>query len=101
MDNDSKQYCSICQQVHLSCATATFKALKRQLEIASNALILLEKAAFDCGTSSDNPDTCGVCHLHFAECEDDKYCVANENDILIGYEPACPGARVRAVLNGN
>jgi hypothetical protein len=64
----------------------------------------LTKAALDCGISSDNPDTCGVCHLHFAECEEDQVCVGdevNEHDIPIGRAPACPGARVRAVLNGN
>jgi hypothetical protein len=59
-------------------------------------------AARDCGTSVDNPDTCGVCHLHFAECEADEWCVGdevNEHDIPIGREPACPGARVRAALS--
>jgi hypothetical protein len=62
----------------------------------------LTRAAFDCGTNSDNPDTCGVCHLHFAECELDQVCVGdevNEHDIPIEREPACPGARVRAVLS--
>jgi hypothetical protein len=61
----------------------------------------LADASRDCGTSVDNPDTCGVCHLHFAECEADERCVGdevNEHDIPIGREPVCPGARVRAAL---
>lgn len=60
-------------------------------------------AASDCGTDVNNPDTCGVCRLHFAECEVDQYCVGdevNEHDVPIGREPACPGARVRAALYG-
>ena len=62
----------------------------------------LESAARDCGVDVNNPDTCGVCHKHFAECEEDQNCVGDEtdtNDIPIGREPACPGARVRAALH--
>jgi len=43
----------------------------------------LAQAARDCGTSPDNPGTCGVCGKHFAGCE-----------------TACPGARVRVALIG-
>lgn len=61
----------------------------------------LRKAAFDCGTDSDNPDTCGVCHKHFADCEMER--MTHDDDLPFDRAktfPACPGARVRAALIG-
>jgi hypothetical protein len=48
-------------------------------------------AAHRCGTDEDNPDTCGVCHLHFTACETDRFCDPTDDYV-------CPGARVRAAL---
>lgn len=59
------------------------------------------QAARDCGTHPVNDDTCGVCGLHFHECESEMRCVGDETDgrdIPIGREFACPGARVRLAL---
>lgn len=59
----------------------------------------LRAIAAECGTNTDNPDTCGVCHKHFGDCEkdrawqDDSAPMTHETSV-----PACPGARVRAVL---
>lgn len=72
--------------------------------MTQSALSKLLDAAQDCGTNWDNPDTCGVCHLHFHECEEDQFCVdlpGEEHldlDIPNGREPACPGARLRITL---
>lgn len=52
-------------------------------------------AAHLCGWDNDNPDTCGVCHKHFAECEQERVIVGDVND---ADEPACPGARVRRAM---
>jgi len=54
-----------------------------------------------CGTSWCNPDTCGVCKLHFHECEEDISCVGDEvdqHDIPTGREFSCAGARARLLL---
>jgi hypothetical protein len=71
-------------------------------EAGLSATPALLAAAEECGTSWDNPDTCGVCHKHFDECEEEQHCVGDEfapgRDIPLGREPACPGARVRAAL---
>jgi hypothetical protein len=64
---------------------------------------LLRTALADCATNETNPDTCGVCGLHFAECEDEHRAVGDEHDshdVPTGREPACPGARARVVLRG-
>ena len=50
-----------------------------------------------CGISRDNPDTCGVCGLHFADCEEE--CLVDEVDgtfFEIGF--ACPGAVARQIV---
>jgi len=63
------------------------------------ALHALREAAHDCGIDSNNPDTCGVCHKHFHECEQDR--VWQDDDLPMTAEnslPGCPGARLRAVL---
>ena len=63
----------------------------------------LRTALAECGTSTYNPDTCGVCRLHFAECEAEQRAVGDvvdEHDIPVGREPACGGARARALLKG-
>lgn len=54
-----------------------------------------------CGTSTDNPDTCGVCGKHFKECEEER--VAEEVETSDGTKLsddgfACPGARARELL---
>jgi hypothetical protein len=64
---------------------------------------MLHAVLVDCGTDTSNPDTCGCCHRHFAECDAHERAVGNvvnEHDIPIGREPACPGGRARAVLRG-
>jgi hypothetical protein len=63
------------------------------------SLNTLRVAAADCGTNTDNPDTCGVCHKHFDDCEADR--VWQDDTAPMTLETsfaACPGARVRAVL---
>ena len=56
----------------------------------------LTAALRDCGTSSDNPDTCAVCKLHFDECEMDVHTYDEAPPYLTF--PACPGARARTLL---
>ena len=46
----------------------------------------------DCAVNDDNPDTCGVCRLHFTECEAEQR-VRGEVT-----EAACAGARARETL---
>lgn len=52
----------------------------------------LVTAARNCGIDEENPDTCGVCGLHFAECEQDRYVGA------VSDTPCCTGAIVRKAL---
>jgi len=73
----------------------------QQLANAMSEIAALRAALQDCGTSEDNPDTCGVCGLHFAECEADqriKPTAGVENPTVIS-QPACAGARARALLS--
>lgn len=63
------------------------------------SLNALRMAAADCAANTDNPDTCGVCHKHFEDCETDR--VWQDETAPMTPETsmaACPGARVRAVL---
>ena len=46
----------------------------------------------DCAVNEDNPDTCGVCRLHFTECEAEQRVVGEAT------EAACAGARARETL---
>jgi hypothetical protein len=52
----------------------------------------------DCAVSTDNPDTCGVCSKHFADCEKATRATLDEQDRITVEEPSCPGARARALL---
>jgi len=61
-------------------------------------LRLLRLAAEACGTDNDNPDTCGVCHKHFAECEAERASHDDPPFTDANTFPACPGARVRQAL---
>jgi len=54
------------------------------------------EAARPCGTHPVNDDTCGVCGLHFAECEAERASDDDSPDATTF--PACPGARVRLAL---
>lgn len=51
-----------------------------------------------CATHPVNPDTCGVCGLHLNECDVDLVLVDCENPSG-PTEPACAGAKARALLN--
>jgi len=59
-------------------------------------LARLQRALEPCGTNTDNPDTCGVCHLHFHECFEDMAIDSDEPGASRFF--ACPGARARMVL---
>jgi len=52
-------------------------------------LCVVADTARGCAVSEDNPDTCGVCGCHFAECDADKYS---------GGRLVCSGGRVRQAL---
>jgi hypothetical protein len=52
----------------------------------------------DCGTNTDNPDTCGVCGKHFHECEEQKLCDEELDGTLVDIGFSCPGARAREIL---
>lgn len=70
-----------------------------RLTPAQIALQALRDAAMDCGVDTNNPDTCGVCHKHFGDCEEDR--VWHDDTLPMTQEtslPACVGARVRAAL---
>ena len=54
--------------------------------------ITLRRALLACVVDEDNPDTCGVCKHHFAECE--AYVRVGDETT----EKACPGARARELL---
>jgi len=68
-----------------------------------------------CGTNQTNPDTCGCCGLHFADCEADLMCygiecsscegefskqchVCNGKELYSEEFWSCPGAHARAAL---
>jgi len=53
----------------------------------------LERALKSCAVDEDNPDTCGVCGHHFADCEVDHRLVGDDDEL------ACAGARARAALS--
>ncbi len=61
-----------------------------------NLLRKIAKAAEAAGTHEVNFDTCGVCGLHFEECEVERV----SHDDAPGAEtfPACAGARIRSAL---
>jgi hypothetical protein len=61
----------------------------------------LRVAAADCAVDTSNPDTCGVCHKHFDECEDERVWYDDTPPMTRDKsEPECPGARVRIALRG-
>jgi hypothetical protein len=65
--------------------------------------VKLRAVAEECAVDQQSPDLCGVCGEHFADCEEDQCAVpANESendlDIPTGREPACAGAKMRALL---
>jgi len=49
----------------------------------------------DCAVNETNPDTCGVCGKHFADCDVDRRHVGEPDG---PEEPMCPGARARMAL---
>lgn len=62
----------------------------------------LMRAAYSWG--DEDSDSCGICHKHFADCEEDQLAVPINKteadvDIPTGREYACAGARARRVLN--
>lgn len=63
----------------------------------ASPLAALMAAAKACGTHDVNFDTCGVCHKHIVECEDDMS-TTDEKPPLTNFFFTCPGARVRAAL---
>jgi hypothetical protein len=91
--------CAVCLEERLP-GTTYVPDCRGYVAAATSPTFLI--AAQECGTSPDNPDTCGVCHKHFAECEEEEYVVDDElglqSDRPLHREPACPGARVRAAL---
>ena len=57
----------------------------------------------ECGTHHTCTDSCGVCKMHFNECEHDLFAVAldaedEKLEIPKGRGYACPGAKARALL---
>jgi hypothetical protein len=59
----------------------------------------------ECGTHHTCTDSCGVCELHFDECEHDLFAIAldaadEKLEIPKGRGYACPGAKARALLEG-
>ena len=58
----------------------------------------LEKALAACGTHHVNADTCGVCGLHFEQCEEDRFYTAGPPFDPAESKLACAGAVARQVL---
>jgi len=59
------------------------------------------RAARACAISGNNPDTCGVCHKHFHDCEEEKSTHDGDNDVPyddMTWFFSCAGARVRQAL---
>lgn len=50
----------------------------------------------DCAIDRDSPDTCGVCGLHFADCEKER--VQYDDAPGTPTFPACAGGRARVEL---
>lgn len=75
--------------------------LLRSKEEAARAREVLLLVGFTYGT--EQSDSCGVCHLHFEDCEEDLLAVlgpneSDDHDVPWGREYACAGARARRVL---
>ena len=63
------------------------------------AALLVIDAARECGTSREHLDLCGVCGLHFPECEEDRVWRDDTPPMTRETsEPGCAGARVRQAL---
>ena len=65
-----------------------------------NALAKLIEAAKDCAINRDMPDICGVCGLHFADCDAERamYVDDFEEGRHNNTFPSCAGGRMRIVL---
>ena len=63
-------------------------------------LMAIIRAARECAIRDyPNGDTCGVCHKHFDECEEDK--MTHDDEVPMDDKKmffACPGARMRLAL---
>lgn len=69
---------------------------KRSNAIQNKATAVIDAAAA-CGWDSTNPDTCGVCHRHFDECEKEWHQTIDRSEKVVE-RPDCPGARVRLAM---
>jgi hypothetical protein len=75
--------------------TADSVELATELVNAANWIGDFRAALQDCAVDETNPDTCGVCGLHFADCDTDHRHVGDPDGPL---EPACAGARARVLI---
>lgn len=65
---------------------------------SDTAIEAVLRAANACGTNTHNPDTCGVCHKHFRDCEAER---VSYDDPPINDDnsfPECAGAMMRIAL---
>jgi hypothetical protein len=67
--------------------------LATELVNAANWIGDFRAALQDCAVDETNPDTCGVCGLHFTDCESDQRRVGDGP-----LEHACAGARARVLI---
>jgi hypothetical protein len=70
-------------------------------EFTEAQLAQLIESAKEAAVSRHNPDVCGICGLHFNECEVDTYFedYDEETGKLVGKEFfSCAGARLRTVF---
>ena len=64
-----------------------------------NALLDVAEEAQHAGVNEQNPDTCGVCGKHFAECEEERSTHDEPPYTAAPVDwPSCPGARIRESL---
>jgi hypothetical protein len=88
--------CAVLERQQLRAEDVTLRARLAALESRLHAA---EEALRDCGTNDTNPDTCGVCGKHFAQCEEERWVDGDEDEpYLAKTRPACAGARARAAL---
>ncbi len=74
------------------------EAALRTAGFNESAMAILRVAAEACAVDVDNPDTCGVCHKHFDECEAERLSHEDPPYSDANTFPECPGARVRRAL---
>jgi len=110
------KYCDSCGIERIAELEAKLESVRKEwnLTILSRASLLADcraelakgHAAYakacavleECGTNTDNPDTCGVCGAHFRECEAEKFCDEELDGTFVELGFSCPGARARELL---